>query len=270
VEKYFPEVNRIQGRHPNAPPITLLQLATHTSGLDREPGDVQVYTAGPVSYWTETMKAALPHTRYLFEPGLRYSYSNIAYSMLGEALARAAGTPYIEYMTRNILEPLGMRQSAFEQNGAILGNLAKGYNVGSPGATADPSFPAKELRDGRGYKVPNGALFTTVSDLARFLSFELGHGPEAVLPRKVWIDNLTRSQSSNGELTTGYGVGFSMMRRGNMILFGHGGAVAGYHAGAYFHPPSQTGLIFLRNASVPDFRNDFVFSAFEALTEANQ
>jgi len=37
VEKYFPEIKMVQGRFPDAPPITLVQLATHTSGLGREP-----------------------------------------------------------------------------------------------------------------------------------------------------------------------------------------------------------------------------------------
>lgn len=264
VEKHLPEINLVQGRWTNAPPVTLVQLATHTSGLDREPGDVEKYTTGPVARWEETMKASLPHTKYLFEPDTRYAYSNIGYALLGAALGRAAGMPYIEYMQKNILGPLDMPHTAFEQTPEILKALAKGY-VPRAGK-GDPAPAARELERGRGYKIPNGALFTTIGDLARFVAFELGAGPETVLPRKVWLDNLTRSNSANGELTSGYGVGFQMMRRGDMVVYGHGGSVAGYHAGAYFHVASQTGLIFLRNAAAPDFRNDFVFAAFAALT----
>lgn len=264
VEKHLPEINLVQGRWTNAPPVTLVQLATHTSGLDREPGDVEKYTTGPVARWEETMKASLPHTKYLFEPDTRYAYSNIGYALLGAALGRAAGMPYIEYMQKNILGPLDMPHTAFEQTPEILKALAKGY-VPRAGK-GDPAPAARELERGRGYKIPNGALFTTIGDLARFVAFELGAGPETVLPRKVWLDNLTRSNSANGELTSGYGVGFQMMRRGDMVVYGHGGSVAGYHAGAYFHVPSQTGLLFLRNAAAPDFRNDFVFAAFAALT----
>src|SRR2546430_2010494 len=52
VEKYLPEVNKLQKRFPNAPPITLIQLATHTSGLDRTPDDDKLlYGTGPVSEW---------------------------------------------------------------------------------------------------------------------------------------------------------------------------------------------------------------------------
>ena len=50
-----------------------------------------------------------------------------------------------------------------------------------------PLAPRRELA-GRGYKVPNGGLFSTVGDLARFLAFEMGNGPEAVLQglRSLW------------------------------------------------------------------------------------
>jgi CubicO group peptidase (beta-lactamase class C family) len=56
VEKYFPEINTVQGRFANAPPITLIQLATHTAGLAREPDDTEKYVeGGPVSEWEKTL-----------------------------------------------------------------------------------------------------------------------------------------------------------------------------------------------------------------------
>jgi hypothetical protein len=77
VEKYFPEIKLVQVRFPDAPPITLVQLAKHTSGMDREPADMEKYVQGPVSEWEKTLIAALPHTGYEVEPGTRFSYSNI-------------------------------------------------------------------------------------------------------------------------------------------------------------------------------------------------
>lgn len=265
VEKYLPEVNRIKRRWPNAPPITLVQLATHTSGLIREPADTETYLVGQVARWEETMMAAFSRTSYQFEPGTHYSYSNIGYAVLGAALARAAGEPYIDYVKKNILVPLKMLSTVFEQNDQIMPILANGYII--RGTEADPEPAARDLRLGRGYKVPNGALFTNISDLARFVSFEMGFGPESVLPKQVWLDNLTRSNSSNGDLTSGYGVGFQLQRRGNLVIRGHGGSVAGHHAGAYFHLPSQTGLIFLRNAGGGGFGSEVVMEAFRALTD---
>lgn len=108
VEKYFPEVNRVKGRWAGAPPITLFQLATHTAGLAKEPEDLPTYTVGPVSEWESILVRTIEHISYIYEPGTRYFYSNIGYAILGAALGRAANKPYTEYVTKNILLPLGI------------------------------------------------------------------------------------------------------------------------------------------------------------------
>ena len=69
AEKYFPEIKTVQGRFPDAPPITLIQLATHTSGLGREPDNTEIYVTAPVADWEKTLIAALPHTHYDIRAG---------------------------------------------------------------------------------------------------------------------------------------------------------------------------------------------------------
>jgi CubicO group peptidase (beta-lactamase class C family) len=263
VERYLPEVSAIAGRRPGAPPITLVQVATMTAGLAREPANLPTYLVGPVAQWERTLVAALGETKYDHEPGTRYLYSNIGYAMLGAALGRAAGMPYTQYVQERILAPLGMTQTAFEPTPGIKAVLAKGYAIDRNGRA---SFDAP-LREhaGRGYKVPNGALYTTVGDLARFLAFELGEGPDAVLPRPVLADHHARAQSSNGRLDSGYGIGFQLARRGEHVFLGHGGSVAGYTAQAWIHRPSKTGVIVLRSAAGGRF--DLSGLTFRALTE---
>jgi D-alanyl-D-alanine carboxypeptidase len=244
VEKYLPEINRLAGRQPGWPPVTLLQLATMTSGIAREPQDLPTFLVGPVSTWEQTTVKALERTTYAHEPGTRYLYSNIGYAALGAALSRAAGRPFTDYVRDEILLPLGMTRSAFEPNPAISPAIAKGYGIRA--GALDGSAPERE-HEGRGYKVPNGALYTTVGDLAKFLSFELGHGPSAVLSSKARDDNYSRVLSASGALDSGYGIGFQATRRGANVFIGHGGSVAGYNAAAHVHRPSQTGVIVLRN-----------------------
>jgi len=84
-------VNRITQKYAAAPPITLIQLATHHAGLSEEPDDVERFTTGPVSQWQQALIAALPKLKYEQEPGTRFIYSNIGYAILGAALSRAAG-----------------------------------------------------------------------------------------------------------------------------------------------------------------------------------
>ena len=249
VEKYVPEIDAVLGRPSYSPPITLVQLATHTSGLDREPADANVYTAGPVKNWDQTLFTALKHTKYLYEPGTRQSYSNVGYAVLGVAVGRAAGLPYITYARQNILDPLGLKNTQYELDSALLPRLAHGYDDhdGKP----DGADSARELQTGRGYKVPNGALFTTVEDLSKFVSFELGHGPKTLLDAAFYEDIHKRIFSDDESLGGGYGIGFQLIRRNNLILAGHSGSVAGYTAGAYYNKKASVGIVYLRNYGRP-------------------
>jgi CubicO group peptidase (beta-lactamase class C family) len=252
VETYFPEIKTVQGRQPWYPSPTFIQLATHTSGLDREPaGPPAKYVTGPVSEWEKVLIAALPQVKYASEPDTRYMYANVGYAVLGAALGRAARQPYVNYVKERILVPLGMTHSGFELDAEMRARLAKGYEVDE--GKADASTSVRELA-GRGYKVPNGGLFTTVGDMARFVSFELGEGPDTVLSRTTWAANLTRTNSSMLDLTAGYGIGFMVNRRGNMVIYGHAGDVAGYSAAAQFDRASRTGVVVLSNVQGSQLR----------------
>ena len=269
VEKHFPEIRLVQGRLPHAPAITLVQLATMTSGLAREPADLPKYLVGPVAQWEKVLIAALPHTKYDLEPDTQYQYSNIGYAILGAALGRAAATPYTTWVQQRILAPLQMKTTVFEPNAAITNTLTKGYVIERDG---DVSFdgPLRE-HAGRGYKVPNGALYTTIDDLAKFVSFELGEAPGAVLPKDVWEANVTRVNSSNGDLNSAYGIGFMLNRRGTDVFVGHSGSVAGYSAQAMVHRASKTGVIVLRNAGGGKFAmGPLTFRALAELAKVKQ
>ena len=253
VEKYLPEIKSVQGRFPDAPPITLIQLATHTSGLGREPDDTDTYTRGPVADWEKTLIAALPHTHYIYEPGTRFSYSNIGYAILGAALSRAAGERYTEYVPKHILRPLGMTHSALERNAAMQPHLAKGYVVMGP-KEVDSETPQLENDRGRGYKVPNGAMYTTVGDLARFASFLLDQGPESVLKTSTLKTfQMEMIVPADVGLTNGYGIGFDVERRDDYVAFEHSGAVAGYTAMLIINRAKGIGVIVLSSgAANPD------------------
>jgi D-alanyl-D-alanine carboxypeptidase len=250
VEKYFPEIKMVQGRFPDAPPITLVQLATHTSGLGREPDNTETYVTGTVADWEKTLIAALPHLRYQFEPGTRFFYSNVGFAILGAALSRAAGESYVGYVGKHIFEPLGMTHSAFERNVLVQDHLAKGYQLMGPGGAVDSETPEREHKTGRGYKVPNGAIYTTVGDLARFASFLMGQGPESVLKTaSLERFQMQSAVQANMELTSGYGIGFQVDRRDHYVDFGHGGAVAGYTSMLLMNRPKGIGVIVFSNGA---------------------
>lgn len=245
VEKYLPEINQLTDRPRWAPPITFVQLATMTAGLDRDPEDPLKYIKGPVSDFEKILLSAIPHTKYAFEPGVRSYYSNIGYAILGAALGRVAKQPFVDYVRERILAPLGMVDTDYEPNLRFAARVAKGHQVDHDGKI-DTNTPASE-QGGRGGKSPAGGLYSTVVDMARFQAFELGAGPETVLKKKALEDYFSRVHSAGAGLAGGYGIGFQLMRRGELVAVGHNGGVAGYHTSAFVDRKSRSGVIVLRN-----------------------
>ena len=248
VEKYFPDVKQIGSKPQGAPPFTFLQLATMTAGLAREPRQEGPFWTGQVADWDKILISALPHTDYISYPGTEFSYSNIGYAILGAALSRVAGVPYTEWERTHVLAPLGMTHTRFEIDPSIAADLATGYEVNRDGSLDDQPA-ATDARDGRGYKVPNGAIFTTVDDMSRFVAFELGNGPATVLPLARLDAAFGGFVASSADLSQGYGLGFMAMRRDKFTYVGHSGAVAGYVASMYFDRNAQLGVVLFRNVA---------------------
>ena len=132
----------------------------------------------------------------------------------------------------------------------MAAHLSKGYVVRGNGSV-DAETAQHEHETGRGYKVPNGAIYTSVGDLARFASFLMGQGPETVLK----LAALERFQlqtivPANLALTSGYGIGFQTERRDGYTVFGHSGGVAGYTSELLMNRKSGVGVIVLSNGAV--------------------
>ncbi len=252
VTAFVPELAEVENPYSWTPGPSIFQLATMTAGLAREPRNLPRYLVGAPQDWLDTALRALDEVSFEYEPGTRYQYSNIGYAMLGAAVDRAAGEPFMDHVRDNLLAPLGMDSSTFFPVPELEDRIAAGVTVKDDGSL-DAETPARE-HAGRGYKVPNGALYSTVEDLGVFLRFLVGTEGEpfdGVIPAAFRQDNLTKAFST-GDLASGYGFGF-MARRledadgDSFTAYGHGGSVAGYRAAAWIEPETDAAAILLRN-----------------------
>jgi|CXWL01.1.fsa_nt_gi CubicO group peptidase (beta-lactamase class C family) len=245
VEKFVPEFASIPHGPPTGVKATLIQLATHTAGLGRDPEDAGALELGPVADWQGNLSAAVPKSRYRAEPGSSFAYSNIGYAFLGAALTKAAGTAYPQYITAHILQPLAMGDTVFEPTAQQLARLAPGHVIEEHGISTKEA--AAELA-GRGWRVPVGGLFSTLDDMTRWLRFQMGEPTPVVLP----ADDLAKAQRritlSGPRLRSGYGIGVQLQRFGETVVFGHSGGVPGYQAELFFDPDQQVGVVVLRSA----------------------
>jgi CubicO group peptidase (beta-lactamase class C family) len=239
----LPEFALIEGDSAMARGITLRQLASHTGGLIREP-QLEGAAAGPLRDWEAKVLASIPTTAIQHPPGSRYAYSNIGYGILGLTLSRAAGRDFMDLVREQVFGPLDMRHSGFVVTPSMRAALATGYANGRAG-TIDSMAPARE-HHGRGYKVPNGGVYSTVGDLANFFAGLMGAWPVPFLSTASRHGML--ALQTPGDSTRGYGLGLFVRRLDNGArTIGHSGSVAGYNVHAIFDPDAQIGVILLRN-----------------------
>ena len=252
VSEFVPELAEVENPYSWTPGPSIFQLATMTAGLAREPRNLPRYLVGAPQDWLDTALRALDEVSFEYEPGTRYQYSNIGYAMLGAAVERAGGEPFMDHVRDNLLDPLGMDSSTFFPVPELEDRISEGVTVKDDGSL-DAETPARE-HAGRGYKVPHGAMDSTVEDLGVFLRFLIGTEGEpfdGVIPAGVRQENLTKAFAT-GDLASGYGFGF-MARRleaadgTSFTAYGHGGSVAGYRAAAWIEPETDAAVILLRN-----------------------
>jgi len=150
----------IQSHRGNDDDVTLRKVLSHHAGLPSDMID-GMWDENPEPF---THVVDLLKDQYLTsEPGTVFSYSNIGFSLAGQALQLASGRPYTRYIEQQILEPLEMHSSSFDL-GADPENLSLGYVKGKPVTEYD-------IRD-----KPAGALIATAADLAQFVKAVIAGG----------------------------------------------------------------------------------------------
>jgi CubicO group peptidase (beta-lactamase class C family) len=242
VAEHVPELLELRDPPVDPGTITFRQLASHTAGLQREPG-LDGAASGPIQGWDEKVLASIPTTGFLTPPGTEYSYSNIGYGILGLALQRAAGTDFMELMRSMLFRPLGLGDTFFVlEDPRHIGRMSVGYSRSGDGTISAERATREHF--GRGYKVPNGGVYSTVHDLARFAAAMMGATDVEVLSANSRAEILEPQHPAEE-----YGLGLQLADGGSVRTAGHGGSVAGYNANLVFDPATGWGVAMLRTTS---------------------
>ena len=243
VENYFPAIKDLADPPPNMRKITFRMLASHTAGLIREP-ELEGAAAGSIYHWADKILASIPHTSFKTPPTTEYSYSNIGFGILGLASSHAADVSFVELVRELIFDPLAMTSSTFVvEQPEMWSRLSVGYSRSRETGEVSAERATKE-HFGRGYKVPNGGIYSTVGDLAKFAAAMMGESPVPILSEENRKELFTLQAPADT-----YGLGFSIHEVDGMKIVGHGGSVAGYNANLTFDLVSKTGAAMFRTTS---------------------
>jgi CubicO group peptidase (beta-lactamase class C family) len=194
VARYLPVSLRERGG-----PITLLDLATYTSGLPNMPDNVPpnwYATPAPMAAYTQAQLFAFL-SGYLpaYAPGTHYEYANLGFGLLGIALARRAGKPYEQLLVERICNPLGLADTRLTLSADMKRRMARGHDL--------------EMKPTEPWELPAiagaGYVRSTANDLTRFIRACLGLAPT---PLDAALARMTATQRPTSLAGTKAGMGW--------------------------------------------------------------
>lgn len=221
---------------PSAPeawkPVTLYHLLTHTSGI---PSFTDFPEYGTWKLSPESPAQMMAHIRDKpldFTPGEKFKYSNSGYVLLGWIVELASGQSYETFLREHVFRPLGMNDSGYDSNTAVIPQRASGYVPGSAGLTNAPYIDMH---------VPGGAgaLYSTTADLLRWTQGLFG----GKLLSAASLEKMTTPFKSS----YAFGLGVSTVKKHKVIA--HGGAIEGFNSQLTYYPEGKVTVVVLANVN---------------------
>ena len=207
--------------------ITIYHLLTHTSGIPNFTSFPDYGPQEPFSATPEKLVARFRDKPLDFQPGEKWSYSNSGYVLLGYLLEKASGESYEKFVQGNIFGPLGMKDSGYDSNSAIIPRRAAGYAPGPVNAGfVHMSIPFSA-----------GGLYSTTEDLLRW--------EQGLFGGKLL------SAASLAKMTTPfkneYACGVSVRTVGGHKAIDHGGGIEGFNTFLAYYPEDKLTAVVLGN-----------------------
>lgn len=240
ISKHLPKGTRVpssMGRE-----ITLLDLATQSSGLPRLPTNLRPATvANPYAdYTVSKLYEFLGSYTLTRETGSQYEYSNLGVGLLGHVLSVAGKRSYDALLGERVLRPLGMTDTRVALNASMEARMAQGFNaLGNPVGRWD--FDALGGA---------GALRSTANDMVKFLAATLDSSstPMGSVLRRTQLSRHAADRPDNS-----IGLGWHIVKVFGRTLTWHNGGTGGYRSFIGFDDANGRGVIILTNSLVsPD------------------
>ena len=221
-------------------PITVEQLLSHSSGLQREAGDHWRSYEFPTE---DDLRRMYVERQSAFAPSVRWKYSNLAYAIAGLLIEKVSGEKWADYVERHIYQPLGMTSSSVDRN---VPGLAVPYTRRMPDGTRDviPFVDAKGMAAATG-------ITSNIEDMARFVSANFRRGARGgaqIVSSGSWRE-LHRVRSVDETWVSGSALGFDVQRYNNRTYVGHGGGYPGNTTFTSLQLDDKVGVIVLTNTN---------------------
>ena len=244
-------------------PITIEQLLSHSSGLQREAGDHWTSFEFPTA---DELRRLYADRQAAFAPSVRWKYSNLAYAIAGMIVEQVTGERWADYVERNIFQPLGMLASSVDKN---VPGLAVPYGRRMPDGSREtlPFVDAREMAAATG-------VTSNLEDMAKFVSAQFRRGPRggAQIVSTGSLREMHRVRSVEENWTSGTGLGFDISRIRDRTYVGHGGGYPGNTTQTLIQLDDKMGVIVLTNtndSNPSDIARQLIATVGQAVAKAS-
>lgn len=220
---------------PAGPEITLLDLATHHSGLPPMPDNFD--RSGNVDSWAEYGPEQL--YAYLAKHGVAkpadatFMYSNLGVGLLGQVLADRSGKSYADQLREEITGPLGMPDTVLKLSGEQQRRFMPGYD--------DRHHPLPEFhRDGA--LAGAGAILTTAGDMMTFLEAHLHPEKTGSLSSALSLSHQVHEHTNGSQQ-----IALAWPYIADTGTYWHNGSTSGFNGYAFFIPRMDSAVVVLMN-----------------------
>jgi CubicO group peptidase (beta-lactamase class C family) len=227
VKKYMPDAPVAWEK------ITIYNLLTHTSGIPDFIGFPDYSSLEPFATTPEQVVAQFRDRPLEFQPGEDWNYSNSGYILLGYLIEKISGESYEQFVQENLFKALGMADSGYDSNSAVIQNRASGYTPQS-GRLVNARYINMTI------PFAAGGLYSTTEDMLRWEQGLLG-------------GKLLSSASLKEMLTpfkNNYAFGLVVhMENGHQVI-DHGGRIPGFDTALVYYPEDKLIIVVLANTDV--------------------
>ncbi|MBX2827541.1 MAG: beta-lactamase family protein [Flavobacteriaceae bacterium] len=230
--------------------VTIMDMATHSSGFPRYPRNLKRKDPHPIKGYTlEEMHQGIERVRLKKEIGVTYSYSNFGYGILGVAMENRMETPFSQLLTERVLKKYNMHSSSLMYEDRFKDRLAIPYLETEPLVRTEPWD--------MGTLSGAGNLFSTVSDLNQFM---IGFMENTEVNRI----QQTPYFKINEEWSYGLGCFVIDSKKRNTLVIYHGGDIDGYAAFLMVYTEPKLGIVILTNWG----EGSAIGAAFDVISKA--
>lgn len=228
--------------NPYSEPVTAARMMMHTDGTTVRRIGLAARTEAEMEPLGDYLADRMPPI--VSRPGELYSYSSHSTALLGYVVEKVSGTPFAEYIDKNILQPLEMHRSTFLQPlpSELTDNLAVGYQYQSGNFKPVPFLYLNIA--------PAAAMSTTATDMANFMIAHLRRGryENSRILEEDTVRLMHETHFAHHPKLPGTGYSFRERLENNIRMIGHLGSLRGYSSSLTLMPDRNIGIFIASNS----------------------